>query len=56
MNAALQLFSYIIELRDYLCNREYLNDLNKIKSNGNITKALGIVIENLWSSKNYYYT
>ena len=48
MNATLQLFSNIKELKDYLYNKEYIKDLNITHSNGDITKALSNVIENLY--------
>ncbi len=54
MNSTLQLFSNIPELKDYLYNKDYMSDLEKIQSKGNITKSLGFVIENLWSSNSYY--
>ncbi len=54
MNSTLQLFSNITELKDYLYNKDYMSDLEKIQSKGNITKSLGFVIENLWSSNSYY--
>ena len=57
MNATLQLFSNVKELKDYLCNKQYIKDLNITHSNGDITKALSNVIDNLKlnNSINYRY-